>query len=101
MRDVPREVVFPELSRPIRAANRCPETCGCAQARALTRRRAAREIIRRVIPLKSMLIPTSVPSTHSVLDGQVRQIRTARIKVTMPSTKSHPDPGRAADELRG
>jgi len=32
MRDVPREVVFPELSRPIRAANQWPETRHCVQA---------------------------------------------------------------------
>ena len=39
--------------------------------------RAARESMRREAPLNSMLIPTSVPITHSVLDGHVLQIMTA------------------------
>jgi hypothetical protein len=56
-------------------------------------RRAAGEIARRDVPLNCMLIPTSVPITHSVLDGHVFQIMTARIRVTMPSNSSHPEPG--------
>ncbi len=55
--------------------------------------RAARESIRREIPLKSMLIPTSVPMTHSVLDGHVLQIMTARIRVMIPSNSSQREPG--------
>jgi hypothetical protein len=50
------------------------------------------ESISRVIPLKSMLIPTSVPMAHSVLAGLVLQIRTLRTRVTMPSNTSHPRP---------
>jgi len=47
----------------------------------------------RAIPLKIMLIPTSVPMTHAALSGQVRQIITAKIKVIIASTNSHPEPG--------
>src|ERR1700683_4409499 len=80
----------PEQSQP--AEMRAGTSCG-AQATVLIRRRAASEIIKRAIPLNSMLIPTSMPSTHAELDGQVRQIMTARITVIMASTNSHPDPG--------
>lgn len=48
----------------------------------------------RVIPLNSMLNPTSKPSAHAELDGQFPQIMMARTKVTMPSTKSHPEPAK-------
>ena len=58
-----------------------------------TTRRTARLSIRRVMPLKNMLIPISVPTTHTALDGQVLQIITARISVTIPSTSSQPLPG--------
>ena len=50
-----------------------------SQATFVTRLRAASESISRVAPLKIMLIPTSVPITHSVLAGQVLQIIMARI----------------------
>ena len=36
--------------------------------------RAASESISREVPLNNMLIPTSVPMTHPVLDGHVLQI---------------------------
>src|SRR5258708_13577286 len=55
--------------------------------------RAAMESMSRAIPLKIMLIPTSVPMTHAALSGQVRQIITAKIKVIIASTNSHPEPG--------
>ena len=45
------------------------------------------------MPRKTMLIPTSVPTTHSALDGQVLQIMAASIRVMMASANSHPLPG--------
>src|SRR5262249_38958003 len=57
-----------------------------------TTRRTAIESISRVIPLNSILMPTSVPTTHAALDGQVLQIITARTSVTMPSNNNHPLP---------
>lgn len=65
-----------------------------SQANFVTRLRAASESIRRVAPLKIILIATSVPITHSVLAGQVLQIIIARIGVTIPSSSSHPQPCR-------
>src|ERR1035441_1814669 len=41
------------------------------QATLETMRRAARDNDKRAVPLNSMLIPTKVPITHSVLDGQL------------------------------
>jgi hypothetical protein len=58
------------------------------QATSLSRRRAASESIKRLIPLNNMLIPTSAPMAQTVLVGQVRQIMKARIRVTMPSKNS-------------
>ena len=55
--------------------------------------RAAKDSARREVPLKIMLMPTSVPMTHSLLDGQDRQMRMARIRVTTPSTRSQFAPG--------
>src|SRR5258706_1474318 len=55
-------------------------------------RRAARESIKREIPLKSMLTPTRVPIAHSVLHGQVLQIRKARITLTIASNRIQPAP---------
>ena len=55
--------------------------------------RAARESMRREVPLNNMLIPTRVPITQGGLNGQVLQIITARIRVMIPSKTSHPDPG--------
>jgi hypothetical protein len=63
-----------------------------AYARFGTSWRAASDSMSREVPLKSMLMPTSVPMTHSVLDGQVRQIITARISVITPSKSSQPAP---------
>jgi starvation-inducible DNA-binding protein len=40
-----------------------------------------------------MLMPTSVPMTHRVLAGQVRQIMMARTRVMIPSSSNQPDPG--------
>jgi len=48
---------------------------------------------RNAMPLNSMLIPTSVPMHHPVLDGHVLQIMTAKIRVTIQSNRSHSDPG--------
>ncbi len=62
------------------------------QATLVTTRRAATHSIKRVILLQSLLIPTSVPIIHSVLEGHVLQIITARISVTMPSSRI-PRPG--------
>jgi hypothetical protein len=64
-----------------------------SQITAVTRRRAASEIIRRATPLNSMLTPISVPSTQEELNGHVLQMMMARISVTTPSTNSQPDPG--------
>jgi hypothetical protein len=50
--------------------------------------RAARDNIKREVPLKSMLTPTSSPIAHALLDGHDLQIITARIKVTAPSNRS-------------
>ena len=47
----------------------------------------------REMPLKSILMPTRVPITQGALDGHERQIRTARIKVIMPSINSQLEPG--------
>jgi hypothetical protein len=55
--------------------------------------RAAKARDKRATPLKTMLIPTRVPITHSVLDGQLLQIRIANIKVMIPSNSSQFDPG--------
>lgn len=55
---------------------------------------AARESIRRAVPLNSMLIPTSVPITHSDCHGHSLQMMTTRITVTIPSKSSQPQPGR-------
>jgi hypothetical protein len=55
--------------------------------------RAARENIKREVPLNSMLIPTRVPIIQGVLIGHVLQIMTARIKVTIPSKTNQPVPG--------
>ena len=49
--------------------------------------------ISRVVPLKRMLSPTSVPITHSVLDGHVLQTRKPRMSVTIPSSKNQTAPG--------
>lgn len=55
---------------------------------------AARESMRRENPLKIMLMPTRVPMTQTVLAGQERQIKKARIRVMMPSRRSQFAPWR-------
>ena len=72
-----------------RSSEHGPAKVDAAQA---TSRRAARESTSREIPLKKMLMPTSVPITHAALDGHVLQIIAARTSVTIPSTSSHPFP---------
>src|SRR5208337_4071243 len=67
--------------------------CLPAYATLCSIRFAERLSIRRVIPVKTMLMPTSVPITHSELEGHCRQTSTPRINVTMPSNRIHPDPG--------
>jgi hypothetical protein len=52
---------------------------------------AARESIRREVPLNSILTPTSMPRAHSLLDGHVLQTRTAKMKVTIPSKSNQPE----------
>jgi len=52
-----------------------------------TKRRAAKHSIRRATPLKRMLMPTSVPITHSLPDSQILQIITARTRVMVPSSR--------------
>jgi len=47
--------------------------------------RQASENISREMPLKSILMPTSVPMAQMVLKGHVLQIIMARIRVTTPS----------------
>src|SRR5271165_1178145 len=54
---------------------------------------AARPSIRRVVPVMIMLIPTSVPITHSELDGHCRHTSKPRISVTTPSNRIQPEPG--------
>jgi hypothetical protein len=54
----------------------------------------AREIIRREIPLNSILIPTSVPITHSLPDGHGLKINKARISVTSASNINQTQPVR-------
>jgi hypothetical protein len=56
------------------------------------RRLAATLSMRRVVPVRIMLIPTNVPITHSELDGHCRQTIRPRIKVTIPSKRIQPDP---------
>ena len=63
-----------------------------------TIRRAVSESINRVIPLKNMLRPTSVPSTDAALDGHVLPIITASTRVTTPSNSNHPAPGAPKSE---
>ena len=46
------------------------------------------------MPLKSMLIPMRVPMAQAELEGQVRQIMKARMRVMMPSMTSQKDPWR-------
>src|SRR5580692_7022167 len=53
---------------------------------------AATLSMRRVVPVRIMLIPTNVPITHSELDGHCRQTIRPRIKVTIPSKRIQPDP---------
>jgi hypothetical protein len=48
---------------------------------------AATLSMRRVVPVRIMLIPTNVPITHSELDGHCRQTIRPRIKVTIPSIR--------------
>jgi hypothetical protein len=50
-------------------------------------RRAAIQSISRVVPLKNILIPMSVPITHTALEGPVLQIMMATTRVTIPSTQ--------------
>lgn len=74
------------------AVNLCENTA-ISYANFATTVRAANDSIKRETPLKSMLIPTSVPITHGVLEGQLLQIRMARIRVMIPSKRSQRDPG--------
>ena len=50
--------------------------------------------MRREIPLKTMLMPTSVPMTQTELAGHARQIMTARMRVMMASSRSQLAPWR-------
>ena len=43
------------------------------------------------MPLKMTLMPINVPMTQIALDGQCRQTRTPRIRVMIPSSKTHPE----------
>jgi hypothetical protein len=56
-------------------------------------RRVAIENISRVMPLKNMLMPASVPTTQIAFEGHVLEINPARTSVTIPSKSSHPVPG--------
>ena len=58
----------------------------------VTARRAASEIIKRDTPLKKMLMPTSVPMAHSVLDGQVAQSIPPRTIVITPLSRNQDAP---------
>ena len=55
-------------------------------------RRTADDIIRRLMPLKSMFTPTRVPTAQILLAGQLPMIMNAKSSVTMPLNSSHPDP---------
>ena len=59
----------------------------------------ANETIRRVRPLKNMLIATSVPTTHVELAGHPLPTITANKRVTMPSNSNHPLPGSGRRKL--
>ena len=52
-----------------------------------------RDSTSREMPLKKMLMPTSVPTTQAALDGHVLPIIAASTSVTIPSNSSHPFPG--------
>ncbi len=55
--------------------------------------RAHEDSMHRVIPLNIRPTPTKVPITTSVFAGQVRQMRTPRIIIMMPSNTIQPTPG--------
>ena len=55
-------------------------------------RRTADAIIKRLMPLKSMATPTSVPTAQALLAGHVLMIMNASRSVMVPLNRSHPDP---------
>src|SRR5262245_36043748 len=55
-------------------------------------RRTPDDMIKRLMPLKNMLTPTSVPIVHSLLFGQLPQMMNAKSSLMIPSNTSHPDP---------
>ena len=69
------------------AASRCKTAYDYAVIR-----RTADAIIKRLMPLKSMATPTSVPTAQALLAGQVLMIMNASSSVMMPLNRSHPDP---------
>src|SRR5271165_1942833 len=89
------ELAPPSASDEPSLQRRQQSNCLPAYATLCSIRFAERLSIRRVIPVKTMLMPTSVPITHSELEGHCRQTSTPRIRVTMPSNRIHPDPGMA------
>jgi hypothetical protein len=52
--------------------------------------RTASESINLEIPLNIKLIPTKVPITQTELDGHCAQMKIPRIRVTIPSNRTHP-----------
>jgi len=64
-----------------------------SRGRYATAWRTATESISRVMPLKNMLTPTSVPIAQTELIGQALPIIAASTSVTMPSNNNHPLPG--------
>jgi hypothetical protein len=68
-------------------------TGNAVACRYATIRRTANDSISRVMPLKNMLTPTSVPIAQTELIGQALPIIAASTSVTMPSNNNHPLPG--------
>ena len=62
----------------------------CQSGSDYARRRIAEARLKREIPLKIRLMPTSVPMNHSALLGHCDQIRIARINVTIASNNTQP-----------
>jgi hypothetical protein len=74
---------------PLSAASAKSGAGTCDQAEM---RRTASDRTNREMPLKKMLMPTSVPITHVALDGHVLQIMHASTSVTSPSNSSQTAP---------
>ena len=79
-----RYLVEPFCSYAARSRNGLATTC-------LASFLAVNAIMSRVVPVITMLMPTSVPMTHNELTGHCSQIMKPRIKVMIPSTSTQPE----------